>query len=205
MTWAKGLPAGLAEAVLVCIAEVKQRPVNPARTGTDAKTIVALWRREGKPDPETFRMDLLTVIRWARESTDKLAARDIRAEGWPDGVDRHADLSTLTRQDKWSVRLDAARKWANAPTPAPEAVAAGVDWQEMEAARDTVAKAILGGGEIIHRDARTVLLGKRVLARIGKRDVWRGRVSSPEWAKAWRETWPAVVAEFDAQTRGGGQ
>ena len=50
----------------------------------------------------------------------------------------------------------------------------------------------------LHRDARTVLLGKRVLARIGKRDAWRGRVSSPEWAKAWRETWPGVVAEFDA-------
>jgi len=197
VTWAKGLPAGLAEAVLVCIAEVKQRPVNPARTGTDAKTIVALWRREGKPDPLTFRADLLAVIRWARESADKLAARDIRAEGWADGVDRHDDLSTLTRQDKWSVRLDAAKRWVD--TPAPTTTTA--DWAEADACRAIVTRALMTGADIEPKDSHMRWMGRRVLKLMGGRDGWKHRTASPEWASQWRATWGTALADREAELR----
>lgn len=196
MTWAKGLPAGMTEAVLLAIAEVRQRPVNPERTGTDAKTILGLWRATGKPDAAAFGADLTTVIRWARESSDKLAARDIRAEGWEGGTDRHRDLSTLCRQDKWSARVEAARAWSAAP-----AVALTGDWSEADACRALAAKCIAAGTEIDPPDSRTKYLGRRMLRLVGGRDKWRGRTGSPEWSAAWRAEWPAAVEDWRAHER----
>ncbi len=195
VTWGKGLPAGMVEAVLTCIGEAKQRPVNPARTGTDAKTVLALWRATGKPDAAGFGDDLRTVIRWARESPDKLAARDIRAEGWEGGTDRHADLSTLCRQDKWSARVDAARKWAAVPPSAPTATPTE-DWTEADACRALVAKAIATGAEIDPGDIRLKFLGRRTLRVIGGREVWRGRLNAPDGVARWREEWAASVADM---------
>lgn len=194
MTWGKGLPTGLATAVLDCIAEVKQRPINPARTGTDAKTILALWRANGKPEPEAFRAELLTVIRWARESPDKLAARDIRAEGWDGGTDRHADLSTLCRQDKWSARVDAARAWGQTTAAAGEE-----DWIEADACRALAAKCIESGADIDPPDRRMWLLTRRTLRVIGGRPAWRGKTSTPAWVEAWRTEWPNSIAALNAK------
>lgn len=194
MTWAKGLPAGMTEAVLLAIAEVRQRPVNPERTGTDAKTILGLWRATGKPDAATFGADLTTVIRWARESTDKLAARDIRAEGWEGGTGRHRDLSTLCRQDKWSARLEAARAWSAAPT-----TTAGEDWTEADACRALAAKSIATGTEIDPPDRRVWFLTRRTLRGIGGRVAWVGKTSTPAWGEAWRKEWPNSVSALAAQ------
>lgn len=195
MTWGKGLPPGMVEAVLLCIAEVKQRPVNPDRTGTDAKTILALWRALGKPDPAGFGADLRAVIRWARESADKLAARDIRAEGWEGGTDRHADLSTICRQDKWSARVDAARAWSAAePVAAP-----GEDWAEADACRALAARCIETGAEIDPPDRRVWFLTRRTLRAMGGRHAWRQKTATPGWSEAWRTEWPRSVAEFDAR------
>lgn len=97
--------------ILRAVEAIRQRPVNPSRIGTDSKTILGLWVAEGKPDPAEFGADLVLVIAWARESPDPLAARDIRAEGWVGGTDRHRDLATICRRDRWGARLDAARRW----------------------------------------------------------------------------------------------
>lgn len=195
MTWGKGLPDGMVEAVLACIGEVRQRPINPARTGTDAKTILALWRALGKPEAQNLRDDLLTVIRWARESSDKLAARDIRAEGWEGGTDRHGDLSTLCRQDKWSARVEAARAWSTAPTTAT----AGEDWTEADACRVLAAKSIATGAEIDPPDRRVWFLTRRTLRGIGGRAAWAGKTSTPAWVDAWRAEWKNSVSALAAQ------
>ena len=102
--------------VLLVVAEVRQKPANPSSCATDAKTILALWSALGKPPPEAFGRDLALVAEWARLSTDRLAARDIRAEGWRDGVDRSRKLQTLCRRESWGDRLDAARAWKAAQT-----------------------------------------------------------------------------------------
>lgn len=85
--------------------------MNPDRVGTDAGSILALWRRVGRPEPRGFAEDFGMVCEWAQLSGDPLAARDIRAEGWADGRDRSREIVTLARQDRWSSRLDAARAW----------------------------------------------------------------------------------------------
>jgi hypothetical protein len=96
---------------LAAVEAIRQRPVNPDRCATDLKTISGLWAAEGKPDPDEFGADLLRVIAWARESTDPLAARDIRAEGWADGANRCRDLATICVRARWGARVDAARSW----------------------------------------------------------------------------------------------
>jgi hypothetical protein len=111
------LPADVAAMVLAVIAEVRQAVINSARCATDAKCILALWRALGRPPPSDLAAELVTVAAWARSAPDKLAARDIRAEGWPDGVDRHRDVATLCRQDRWQARLDAAQSWQAAGRP----------------------------------------------------------------------------------------
>lgn len=100
-----------ARMVLTVIEALRGQPVNPMRCGTDAKTLLGIWKAEGYPDPLDFGQDVILVIEWARDAKDPAAARDIRAEGWADGSDRHRDLSTLTRREKWADRLDRARRW----------------------------------------------------------------------------------------------
>lgn len=97
------------------------KPGNPERAGTAARDVLGLWRAVGCPLIPAFRDELLLVIEAAKDCPDPLFARDIRAEGWPDGTDRHRDLSTLCRRDRWDVRLDAATRWhaAGRPTSAP--------------------------------------------------------------------------------------
>jgi hypothetical protein len=189
VTWAKGLSPALIDAVVNVIAEVRQKVINPDRCGTDAKTILALYNRLDKPDPETFRRDLVAVVTWARESADKMAARDIRAEGWADGTDRHRDLGTLCRQDRWAARLEAAQRWTAAPT----ATAPVVSHADADAARVELARFVDSGAEIVMADKRREVTVKRCLRAIGGRTVWHRRLLTPEAVEAWRAAWPQAV------------
>lgn len=103
--------------MLECIAELRAEGgaplvVNPARCATDAREVLGLWRAIGQPPPADLASDLCAVIRWARSAPDRLAARDIRAEGWPDGTDRSRSMATLCRRDRWGERVTAAHRWA---------------------------------------------------------------------------------------------
>lgn len=103
--------------VLRCIEAITQATVNPARSGTAAGPVLALWRKLGKPPPVDLEADVALVARWARKSPDRLAARDIRAEGWDGGVDRSSVVKTLCVQESWDARLAAAKAWDAAGSP----------------------------------------------------------------------------------------
>lgn len=200
MTRERGVPADLHAAMLRCIEEVRQTTVNPERTATDRKSLASLWKAIGKPDAATFEEDFRAVARWARESEDKAAAGDIRGIGWKDnaGVDRHRDIATLCRQDRWAFRLELARRWVAymgvKPAGAPD-----VDWTESDAARLLVQRVMDTGGDIHHRDPRMVYLAKRTLRAIGGRGVWKGRALTTDWIVAWRKEWPASLADYTRQ------
>lgn len=196
MTWSKGLPPGMVAAVLTCIEEVRQAPVNPARTGTDAKTILGLWRATGKPEPEVFAAELRTVIKWARESNDKLAAYDIRAVGWNAGTDRHRDLATICRHERWGLRLSAAKEWAE-PSPSPAVASAAPDI--MDNYRRLV-------GILCQRDDRRLIEGdnerhtlalRYAVKLCGGRDAFRADPDA--FLDRWPEVWAAAEAEVTAK------
>lgn len=90
---------------------------SPDSCGTASKAVLGLWKAVGYPDLESFGRDLKLVAEAARDCPDRVFARDIRAEGWPDGTDRHRDLGTICRQDRWDVRLVTARAWDAAGRP----------------------------------------------------------------------------------------
>ena len=198
VTRERGVPADLHAAMLRCIEEVRQTTVNPERTATDRKSLASLWKAIGKPDAATFEEEFRAVARWARESEDKAAAGDIRGIGWKDnaGTDRHRDIATLCRQEKWGFRLELARRWVAymgiKPAGAPD-----VDWSESDAARLLAQKRISGGSEIVHREDRMKFLARRTLNQIGGVSAWAGRPVSAEWVSAWRKEWPASVEAWE--------
>lgn len=97
--------------VIDSIEAITGRPPDPARCATDAKSLLSLWRAVGRPPPEEFARDVELVAMAARDCPDPLFARDVRAEGWPDGVDRHRSVATLAVHRRWNERLEAARRW----------------------------------------------------------------------------------------------
>lgn len=99
-----------------------KRPV-AAKAATDARQVVRFWRSLGQPDPAELARDVALVARWARESPDRLAARDIRGEGWDGAVDRSRSVATLTVQLRWADRLAAAQTWRDRGMPRVEASA----------------------------------------------------------------------------------
>jgi hypothetical protein len=104
----------VAKMVVRCVQAARGKMPNPERCGTDAGSLLALWRRLGRPPPADLAADFAAVAEWAQLSSDSAAARDIRAEGWAEGRDRSHDVTTLARQDRWASRLDAARAWVEA-------------------------------------------------------------------------------------------
>lgn len=86
-------------------------PVDVEACGTDAVQVLKLWRkRRSKPLAE-FVAGMRLVAEAARECPDGLFARDIRAEGWPDGTDRSRRVSTLCVQEKLVDRWVVAKAW----------------------------------------------------------------------------------------------
>lgn len=120
--------ADVAEMVLTVIAEVRRpadldpdAPTSPVATDVrckgDAKTILALWSYLEHPPIAEFARDLIAVVRAARPGgcPARIFARDIRAEGWEGGEDRHRSLPTLCRRESWERRLEVARDWIEHP------------------------------------------------------------------------------------------
>lgn len=103
--------------VLRAVEEITQRSVAPARCASHAKEILSLWRSLGCPEPCELAEEIALVARAARESAARLFARDVRAEGWPGGVDRRHSVATLCVHRRWDERLAVAREWAAAGYP----------------------------------------------------------------------------------------
>lgn len=84
----------------------------------DAKTVLALWSYLERPPLGEFAADVIAVIRAAQPGgcPHRKFARDIRAEGWPEGTDRHRDLDSVLRHARWADRLEMAREWSANPT-----------------------------------------------------------------------------------------
>ena len=129
MAWAKGhgAPAADVEAMVVAaLSAVRGKLVHRDRCATDAKEVLGLWKALGRPLPRELAEDLALVAAWAQQSPDRAAARDLRAEGWPEGQDRSRSVATLCRRDRWGDRLAAAQAWdakgrRSAPLPAAPA------------------------------------------------------------------------------------
>lgn len=101
-----------AAAIASAIHAVQQGRQQPlARLGTSARSVLGLWRALGRPNLQELAAEISLVAAWARESPDRLAARDIRAEGWAEGTDRSRALTTLVVQRSWADRLAAAQAW----------------------------------------------------------------------------------------------
>lgn len=114
----RGHPRAAVEAmVLRSLEAIRQRPVTPDRCATDARHVLGLWRALGTPDPVDFAAEVVLVAEWAQRAPDRLAARDLRAEGWAEGTDRSRSADTLCRREKWGDRLDAAQRWDRAGRP----------------------------------------------------------------------------------------
>lgn len=92
----------------------------------DAEAVIGLCRALGR-SPAEVCPELALVAAWARLSPDRIAARHIRAENWPEGRNQSRFVAPLTRADRWAERLAAARAWdrAGRPTAAPASTAAG--------------------------------------------------------------------------------
>jgi hypothetical protein len=99
--------------VAVAVAEaITGRKVDPKRGATLTKPVVTLWRALGRPDYNEFERDVRLVAEWAKVSKHRLAARDIRAEGWDDGIDRSKSVTTICVQRRVLDRLEAAQEGA---------------------------------------------------------------------------------------------
>jgi len=200
----RGVPADVHAAMLRCIEEVRQTTVNPERTATDRKSLASLWKAIGKPDAATFEQEFRIVARWARESEDKAAAGDIRGIGWKDnqGTDRHRDIATLCRQERWAFRLELARKWS--ASMGATSTSEPMDWTESDDGRRLAQKRINGAPEIVGSTKRMTFLARRTFNQIGGIKAWGGRPVSPEWIVAWRKEWPASVDAWERQQQQAG-
>lgn len=127
-------------AVIGAIEETRGRPPNPSGCATDAREVLGLWKALGRPAPSTFGADARLVARWAQDAPDRLAARDIRAEGWAEGTDRSRSLATLCRRDKWGDRLAAAQAWDARGRPHRSEVATGPPARAAPGRRRTIAE-----------------------------------------------------------------
>ena len=111
------------------------RPVqDPHRVSkTHIQAINGLWRHDGRRPFAEFAGDLLLVAQAAHDCPWKLFARDIRAEGWPEGTDRQRSVPTVCRQGRWDERLEAAQRWAAAGYPTHLETANGTrgDWSSV--------------------------------------------------------------------------
>jgi len=102
----------------------------------DAKTILALWSYLERPPLGEFAADVIAVIRAAKPGgcPHRKFARDIRAEGWPEGTDRHRDLSSVLVHQRWETRLEMAREWVEHPetfAAAPTKTRESLDFDSM--------------------------------------------------------------------------
>ena len=137
----------VAEMVLAIVAE-HRRPadlapsepsppiVGDVRCKGDAKTILALWSYLERPPLGEFAADVIAVIRAAKPGgcPHRKFARDIRAEGWPEGTDRHRDLESVLRHARWADRLEMAREWTEHPetfAAAPTKTRESLDFDSM--------------------------------------------------------------------------
>ena len=140
--------------VLQAIEAITTRTPKPTRAASSARPILALWRGEGRPPLPELVEDLLLVARWAKESPDPQAARDIRAEGWEGGTNRSRAPAAICRRSPppsssgatWDERLQLAAEWrdrgfpaqSDTPTTAPtltpqQAMLAELDRMDEEA------------------------------------------------------------------------
>lgn len=140
--------ADVAEMVLAIVAEHRRpadmdpdAPTPPVaadvRCKGDAKTVLALWSYLERPPLGAFAADVIAVIRAARPGgcPHRKFARDIRAENWPEGTDRHRDLESVLRHARWADRLEMAREWAEHPetfaAAAPPKTRESIDFDSM--------------------------------------------------------------------------
>lgn len=105
--------------ILDCLEAIKgERPTK--RYSTDGKALLAFWKSvkdDYGTDLRSWVEDVWLVAMWAQQSPDKLAAYDIRAEGWDGGTDRSRNVGTILRREKWGDRLSAAIRWRDSGTP----------------------------------------------------------------------------------------
>lgn len=111
--------AELHEAILDILEAVKgERPTK--RYSTAGKACLDFYRQvreDYDDDPIAWAMDVCMVVKWAQQSTDKQASKDIRAEGWADGTDRSRDIGTLLRRERWADRRSMAIRWHDSRGP----------------------------------------------------------------------------------------
>lgn len=124
----RGTGRDLAGVVLRTVARVTGRPL-PAPWGlegeampgqgvridpeasTEATQVVRLLRALAWPDLREWEGQAEAVAAAFHRCPDRLFAHDVRAVGWPEGVDRSRDVATFVVQKRWASRVDAALRW----------------------------------------------------------------------------------------------
>jgi hypothetical protein len=190
-----GIPkADLVAGVVQVLATVRGKQPNPARCATDAKSIVSLWRATGKQPWPEFIADLDLVAQACQQSPDRLFSRDVRADGWQGGVDRSRDVATICRHDRWSARLDAARRWRDGGSASSSA-----SWLDVLAPEDRDAVDLCGDPASVEGVLRAALASGR-LDRLTARGVyaaWCAREAGQDPAAAYRRH---AVVTVDGRT-----
>jgi len=104
-------PWRCAAGVLTIMHSIRGRPVLQRRVGADANRVLQLWKALDRPPIEELVEDVQLVAAAARASPDPKFARDLRAEGWPEGRDRSSEVVTICDPLRWGDRLEAATRW----------------------------------------------------------------------------------------------
>lgn len=105
-------PRDLEAAVVRALREMRLQAVVPDKCATAAASVLSLWRALAFPAVDAFAGELVLVARAAQMSSDRIFARDVRAEGWKEGTPRTFHVATLCVHARWDDRLLAARRFA---------------------------------------------------------------------------------------------
>lgn len=97
---------------------------DPSRIVAPGKALTSLLAFLEWPPLATWLPDALLVADAMHHCPDKVFARNIRAEGWADGVNRSRSVGTLAVHERWGDRLEAAQRWKRVagsqdPPPGP--------------------------------------------------------------------------------------
>ena len=100
--------------------EGKGRTLPDVVPRTTARAVCSLLRALEWPDLAEWSQDARQVAEAAHTCPHPLFARDVRAVGWPEGVDRSQSVSTLAASTRWEDRVRVALQWAEAGKPSAD-------------------------------------------------------------------------------------
>ena len=147
------------------------------KCGSDAKSILSLWRAVEEPDFPEFGAELKLVAEAFQDCPDPIFARNVRAEDWPAGTNRKRHVSQLCRHDVFADRLDAARRWDDEGRPTTSA-ATGLNGYTAEAEK--------AWGHLVGKLIRSGRLPEQLHPEPAKNVAYRAAIEAVGWSNLGR-------------------